>query len=63
MQETLYQTADARVSILEPRCKRRVEGIGMQRSSIELEETERADGQGCTEVALRDKKREEELRD
>ena len=30
----------------------------MQRSSIELEETGRADGQGCTEVALREKKKE-----
>ena len=35
----------------------------MQRSSIELEETGRADEQGCTEVALREKKREEKLRD
>ena len=29
----------------------------MQRSSIKLEETGRADGQGCTEVALREKKK------
>ena len=41
-----------------------VKGTRMQRSSIELEETGRADGQGCTEVALREKKkREEKLRD
>ena len=37
----------------------------MQRNSIELEETGRADGQGCTEVALREtrEEREEKLRD
>ena len=33
----------------------------MQRSSIDLEETRRVDGQGCTEVALRLKRREDRV--